>query len=290
MKTSPLTTHSETTNSIAISSDNNYATIPSDTEFIECTLASGHFCSLKSALYHMYTSKWCLTALYLKNDDLISQNCELHVSNVTSPEAIYLDEGHWAIATMKNDQMEITCTAHKHVVSLNPPLTLVKLLPACTAFSSQLKLPPYFRKYSQGFAFAIKEANLHNDKLNTLNFRVWNSLNVSNLSDSQVHDLKQLSPAKSIPVKILQAKIHMLKVIDFNAKTKYWFYIGGGSGSGFLLMVIVCLCVYCNCKKHSNLLARSTSKNLPNVDLENPNKKHTRCNSGTVHMCNFTNR
>ena len=263
-------------NSIAISSDNNYATLPSDTEFIECTLASGHFCSLKSALYHMYTSKWCLTALYLKNDDLISQNCELHVSNVTSPEAIYLDEGHWAISTMTNDQMEITCTAHKHVVSLNPPLTLVKLQPACTAFSSQLKLPPYFRKYSQGFAFAIKEANLHNDKLNTLNFRVWNSLNVSNLSDSQVHDLKQLSPAKSIPVKILQAKIHMLKVIDFNAKTKYWFFIGGGSGSGFLLMVIVCLCVYCNCKKHSNLLARSTSKNLPKVDLENPNMLHTK--------------
>ena len=151
-----------------------------------------------------------------------------------------------------------------------------KLQPACTAFSSQLKLPPYFRKYSQGFAFAIKEANLHNDKLNTLNFRVWNSLNVSNLSDSQVHDLKQLSPAKSIPVKILQAKIHMLKMIDFNAKTKYWFYIGGGSGSGFLLMVIVCLCVYCNCKKHSNLLARSTSKNLPKVDLENPNMLHTK--------------
>ena len=68
----------------------------------------------------------------------------------------------------------------------------------------------------------------------------------------------------------------MLKVIDFNAKTKYWFYIGGGSGSGFLLLVIVCLCVYCNCKKHSKLMARSTSKNLSDVDLENPNMMHTK--------------
>ena len=69
---------------------------------------------------------------------------------MTNPEAIYLDEGHWAIATLKSDQMEVTCTTQKHVVSLNPPLTLVKLQPACTAFSSQLKLPPYFRKFSQG--------------------------------------------------------------------------------------------------------------------------------------------
>ena len=68
----------------------------------------------------------------------------------------------------------------------------------------------------------------------------------------------------------------MLKVIDFNAKTKYWFYIGGGSGSGFLLLVIVCLCVYCNCKRHSKLLTRSTSKNLTDVDLENPNMMHTK--------------
>jgi len=264
-------------NSIAISSDNNYATIPTDTEFIECTLASGHFCSLKSALYHMQSSKWCLTALYLKDNDLINQNCELNVSNVTSPEAIYLDEGHWAIATMKSDQMEVTCTAQKHVVSLNPPLTLVQLQPACTAFSSQLKLPPYFRKFSQGFAFAIKEANLHNDKLNTLNFRVWDSLNVSNLSDPQIHDLKTLSPAKSIPVKILQAKIHMLKVIDFNAKTKYWIFIGGGSGSGLLLLVMIGLCVYCCCcKKHSKMMTRSTSKYLYSADLENPNMMHTK--------------
>ena len=32
-------------NSIAVSLDKSYATIPTDSEFLECTLASGHFCS-----------------------------------------------------------------------------------------------------------------------------------------------------------------------------------------------------------------------------------------------------
>ena len=263
-------------NSIAVSFDKNYATIPTDSEFIECTLARGHFCSLRSALYHMQTSKWCVTALFLKNDDLINENCEMSVSNVTGPEAIYLDEGNWAIATVESDQMEITCTAQKHVVSLNPPLTLVNLQPACSAFSSKLKLPPYFRKFSQGFAHAIKEANLHTDKLQAINFRIWNSLNASNLSLIQIQGLKKLDSAKAIPVKMLQAKIHLLKTINFDPNTKYWIIVGGGSGSGVVLLVIVGLCVYCHCKKHLNRKARSTSVDKSNSDSENPNMMHTR--------------
>ena len=263
-------------NSIAVSLDKCYATIPTDSEFLECTLASGHFCSLKSALYHMQTSKWCVIALFLKNDELVNENCEMSVSNINGPEAIYLDKGNWAIASREPDQMEISCTTQKHVISLNPPLTLVNLQPACSSFSSKFKLPPYFRKFSQGFAFAIKEANLHIDNLKPTNFRIWKSLNVSNLSTTQLQGLKKLDPAKTIPVKILKAKINQLKVIDFDPKTKYWVFIGGGSGSGLLLLVIVCLCVYCKCKNHSTKLARSTSLDKSNSDPENPNMMHTR--------------
>ena len=262
--------------SIAVSLDHNYATIPTDSEFLECTLASGHFCSLRSALYHMQTSKWCLVALFLKNDELINLNCEISVSNVNGPEAIYLDKGNWAIASMEPDQMEISCTTQKHAISLNPPLTLVNLQPACSAFSSKFQLPPYFRKFSQGFAFAIKEANLHTNNLQPTNFRILPSLNVSNLSNTQLQGLKKLDPAKSIPVKLLKAKINQFKVIDFDPKTKYWVFIGGGSGSGLLLLVIVCLCVYCKCKNHSIKMARSTSLDKSNSDLENPNMMHTR--------------
>ena len=263
-------------NSIAVSLDHNYATIPTDSEFLECTLASGHFCSLRSALYHMQTSKWCLVALFLKNDELININCEMSVSNVNGPEAIYLDKGNWAIASMEPDQMEISCTTQKHAISLSPPLTLVNLQPACSAFSSKFQLPSYFRKFSQGFAFAIKEANLHTNNLQPTNFRIWHSLNVSNLSNTQLQGLKKLDPAKSIPVKLLKAKINQFKVIDFDPKTKYWVFIGGGSGSGLLLLVIVCLCVYCKCKNHSIKMARSTSLDKSNSDLENPNMMHTR--------------
>ena len=63
-------------NYLAITNDNNYATIPSQYEFIECTLASGHFCNLKNALYHMHSSGWCLTSLFSKMTEWLRQIVE----------------------------------------------------------------------------------------------------------------------------------------------------------------------------------------------------------------------
>ena len=145
---------------------------------------------------------------------------------VTNPEAIYLDEGNWAIVTVEPDQMEIKCTAQKHVISLNPPLTLVNLQPACSAFSSKLKLPPYFRNFLKVLQIQLKKLILKLIKLQAINFRIWNFLNVSSLSETQLQGLKKLDSVKSIPVKMPKAKINLLKAIDFYPKNKYWIFIG----------------------------------------------------------------
>ena len=80
-------------NYLTITTDRSYATIPSESEVIENTLASGHFCSLRNALYHIHNSGLCLTALFLKNDKMIDANCIMSVTNETGSELIYLDQG-----------------------------------------------------------------------------------------------------------------------------------------------------------------------------------------------------
>ena len=135
---------------LAITNDRNYAIIPSKSEFIECTLSSGHFCSLRNALYHTQFSGWCLTGLFLKKDKMIDSNCKMSVTNATGSKATYLDQGNWAVVIMVPDQMEISCSSHRHVISIEPPLPLVNLQPACSAFSARFKLPPYFKQYSKG--------------------------------------------------------------------------------------------------------------------------------------------
>ena len=85
-------------NNLAVTKDNNYATILSDTEFIKCTLAQGHFCNLNTALHHIESNQMCLTALFLKDNNKIQNQCTLAVSNISGPQANYLDQGNWAIS------------------------------------------------------------------------------------------------------------------------------------------------------------------------------------------------
>ena len=53
---------------LAVTKDNKYASLLTDSEFITCTLATGHFCSLSTGFYNIDNSKWCILSLYLKNN------------------------------------------------------------------------------------------------------------------------------------------------------------------------------------------------------------------------------
>ena len=69
----------------------------------------------------------------------------MSLTNITGSKAIYLDQGYWVVATVELDRMEISCNSHRHVITIAPPLTLVNLQPACSAFSAKIKLPHTLR-------------------------------------------------------------------------------------------------------------------------------------------------
>ena len=57
---------------VAITKANKYGIMLSDMEFMRCILADRHFCDLNTGLYHIDTRQWCVTALYFKDSDKIS--------------------------------------------------------------------------------------------------------------------------------------------------------------------------------------------------------------------------
>ena len=120
--------------------------------------------------------------MFLKQDNRINKGCQLTVTNITGPQAIYLDRGLWAITVDKPTQMEIRCPKVTQVKSLKPPITLVNLQPACSALSPGVKLPPYFKQFSKGFHVALKSANLNIQTYKPTNFRIWNTFNLSKIS------------------------------------------------------------------------------------------------------------
>ena len=107
---------------MAITKDKKYATILSDTEFIRCSLADGHFCALNIGLYHVDTNQWCMTAMFFKNNDKISTYCRVSIHNITGLQANYLDQGLWAISVVTPTPMEIKCEDQSHVKTLQHQL------------------------------------------------------------------------------------------------------------------------------------------------------------------------
>ena len=128
--------------------------------------------------------------------------------------------GLWAISVEKPTQMEIRCPKVTQVKSLKPPITLINLQPACSAFSPGVKLPPYFKQFSKGFHVALKSAHLNVQKYNPTNFRIWHTFNVSNLSPIESEKLKKLAPAPTIPIDQLRAQIASFRHININNDKK----------------------------------------------------------------------
>ena len=129
-------------------------------------------------------------------------------------------------------------------------MTMVTLEPACSAFSSEIKLSPYFRQYPNGCDVALRAANLHVPKFNPSGFRIWNHFNISNLTVAVTRKLQKLPPTPSVPVDQLKAQIQGFKDLDEDTNVESWIYIvGGGSGSGLILLIVISVIVYWYCKK-----------------------------------------
>ena len=197
---------------LAITKDSKYAAILSDTEFIQCILAEGHFCALNTGLYHIDTSQWCVTVLFFKDDDKIDLYCRLVLSNVTGLQASYLDQGLWTISVEEPVPMEVKCKDDSHVKTLEPPFTLINLQPACSTFFSVIKLPPYFKQYSSGFHVALKSANLHISQFTPFSFIVWKHFDISNVTKPEVKNLRKLAQGPNIPINSSESKLQLLSV------------------------------------------------------------------------------
>ena len=182
--------------------------------------------------------------MFFKDNDKISDHCRLALYNITGPQAHYLDQGLRDTSVDTPIPMEIKCKDCSHVKTLQPPFTLINLQPACNAFSSTIKLPPYFKWFSQGFQIALKYANLHIPKFTTSSFRIWTHFDLSNVTKTKIEHLKKLAPASNIPIDQLRAHIANFRCITSDTDKPWIYYVGGGSGSGLVLPIVICCLLY----------------------------------------------
>ena len=137
-----------------------------------------------------------------------------------------MDQGHWAILVETPIQTEIKCEDHSHIKTLQPVITLINLQPAYSAFTSDIKLPPYLKQYSKGFHVALKSANLHISEFTPAKFRIWTHIDLSNVTQPEVKNLRKLALALAIPIGQLRVQIANFRHINSD-KSRPWIYFVG---------------------------------------------------------------
>ena len=106
---------------LAVTKDNKYTSLLTDSEFKTCTLAAGHFCSLSTGLYNIDNYKWCILSIYLKNNKKIVENSSINVNKITGPQARYLDQDLWTIVVSEPIEMEKQSQTYKSAKIPQPP-------------------------------------------------------------------------------------------------------------------------------------------------------------------------
>ena len=109
---------------LAISTSHTYAAIPTSYEICICLETKGHLCVLNTALYPVDKIEWCMYALFIRNQDLVREQClvDSHARHAN----LALNDGHmWAVSSLASDRIQVCCLEETHLEPTVPPLTLI---------------------------------------------------------------------------------------------------------------------------------------------------------------------
>ncbi|CAG2251811.1 unnamed protein product [Mytilus edulis] len=123
-----------------------------DDELNKCIHPIRNFCDIRSPVYRINLSKFCIVALFRNDVKLIENNCHNTIKiNAILPMAEYLSSGTWIIVTAKPLRMSINCGPNIQAVEkiMKPPIDLLTLEVGCSANNDQLTLLPYYQLESK---------------------------------------------------------------------------------------------------------------------------------------------
>ena len=96
---------------------------------------------LEQALYPIKHINWCVYALFIDDEECTKRDCKYSLTKVSGNRAISLGGYLWAVSSIKQEQLQVTCLEETHVIEIQPPLQIVYLGNGCEGYSPSMFLP-----------------------------------------------------------------------------------------------------------------------------------------------------
>ena len=212
-----------------------------------CSKASIGFCSIRSPVYPISLNRFCITALFMKNTEIVEQNCRPMVRlNAVLPMAEYLTNGNWIITTQRKLVFSLVCQENERgtrEIEVQPPLDIIRLPMSCSASNEYMSLMPYYQKESKSeVEDSISELLLNARVANTT---IWKPFHekLPNFSSIQLPD--RLQTVEQIPLRRLITELADQNELVEDTAGSYPAWLYAVVGTLVLVMFLTALTYKC---------------------------------------------
>ena len=124
-----------------VSTSHTYATMHTSHAIGICLASQSHVCVLNTALYQVDKIEWCVYALFMRDQDLIREQCLVDSHIWPSNLALNLDGYIWVVSSLASFRLQVHCLKETHLELNVPPLTLICISNCCENYSNKIYIP-----------------------------------------------------------------------------------------------------------------------------------------------------
>ena len=251
---------------IAVNPSRTHYILLTTSDIQTCTHQSLKFCTLNQPIYPIRSSTLCVISLFMNKPSDIQSFCNTIVkTNFDLPYAEYITDGNFIIATRFPVTFTKVCkNTQSTILSLKPPIGLLKLERECTAVHDSLTLPAYFYQESKFLLNNPLYDILQN--YNATTFNLWRPFHLA-LPKLNVSYLPMLNDIPEIHMSHLIQKLDRMDDIPIEKPKKpIWPYILLGISITLTLAISVIICLKLRKSKKNCPPFRSMHKKVTHIN------------------------
>ena len=197
----------------AIGKHGMYVTLPTEQSVRTCLQTELAICILGQALYPVKHVTWCVYALFIDSDECIKRVCKYTVNKVSGNRAISSGGYLWAVSSIKQEQLQVSCLEETCVIEIQPPLQIVYLGNGCEGYSPNMFLPAKNEMTAHTQIESHKEYFLQFNYVYTQDryIGLWRQFRTKMISEKDAKAYIMVAPLGTMDYSLLHKKPPMIK-------------------------------------------------------------------------------
>ena len=211
---------------LAIGHEGHYVSLPNERELVMCLFTRGGLCKMNQAMYPSDKVRWCVLALFIKDEKMVRDVCNYNLQRRNGNLAQSLGGYLWAISSIATKKIQIRCLKETYIVEIQAVLQIIYIGDGCEGYSPSLaiaaktEITSNFNIDSRRRFFISFNAEYQDNEL----LGLWVEIPVGYLTKEEVKEVVEQLPERE-PLNFEDINSTILKLKDYPFEIKQWMIL-----------------------------------------------------------------